>query len=194
MAINCIILHGCPSNVEKAMNPETRTYDKHWIPWLRENLESRGVKVETPLMPTPWSPDYNLWKKEFNNLGVNNDSVLVGHSCGGGFLVRWLDEKKLTIKKLVLVSPGKTGKARNKFRSGLYGEKIIKNIGKYVMDGIVVFTSNNDIPEHINGAYEYEKELPAKIIFLKDHGHFCESDMGTKEFPELLNEIISAGG
>ena len=35
---NCIIIHGCPSNVEKAMNPETRTYDKHWIPWLKQNL------------------------------------------------------------------------------------------------------------------------------------------------------------
>ena len=36
MKSNCIIIHGCPSDAEKAMNPETRTYDKHWIPWLKK--------------------------------------------------------------------------------------------------------------------------------------------------------------
>jgi len=30
--MNCIIIHGCPTDVEKAMSPEKRTYDKHWIP------------------------------------------------------------------------------------------------------------------------------------------------------------------
>jgi hypothetical protein len=34
---NCIIIHGCPSEKEKAMNSETRTYDKHWIPWIKKN-------------------------------------------------------------------------------------------------------------------------------------------------------------
>ena len=37
-AKNCIIIHGCPSNKEKAMNPATRTYDKHWIPWIKRKL------------------------------------------------------------------------------------------------------------------------------------------------------------
>ena len=32
--MNCIIIHGCPSNVEKAMDSEKSTYDKHWIPWI----------------------------------------------------------------------------------------------------------------------------------------------------------------
>lgn len=170
------------------MNPETRTYDKHWIPWLKEKLEEKGVLVDTPLMPAPWEPDYKLWKGEFSNLRVNEDTILVGHSCGGGFLVRWIDESKTKVKKLILVSPGKVGKTRNK--SNLYGNKLIKNLDKYIRDKIVIFTSNDDIPEHIDGAYEYEKELPAKIIFLRNHGHFCEKDMGTVEFPELLAELL----
>lgn len=33
--MNCIIIHGCPSNVEKATNQETRTYNKHLIPWTK---------------------------------------------------------------------------------------------------------------------------------------------------------------
>ncbi len=189
--MNCIIVHGCPSNKEKAMDPTRRTYDKHWIPWLKEQLGEYGLEVDTPLMPTPWAPDYTLWKKEFGKLKINKHTILVGHSCGGGFLVRWIDDQKIKVRKLLLVSPGKVGKARNEIRSALYGKKIIKNLGKYVQEEIVLFTSNNDIPEHIMAAREYEMELPAKVLFLKDHGHFCEQDMGTREFPELLKEIIS---
>ena len=63
--IKCIIIHGCPSNVEKAMNPETRTYDKHWIPWAKKQLSAKGIVTETPIMPTPWQPEYSQFKKEF---------------------------------------------------------------------------------------------------------------------------------
>ena len=63
--MNCIIVHGCPSNIEKAMNPKTRTYDKHWIPWIKKELFFKGIKTETPLMPEPWKPDYFTWKEKF---------------------------------------------------------------------------------------------------------------------------------
>src|SRR6056297_3171207 len=33
---NAIIVHGCPGNEEKARDEKTRTYDKHWIPWIKE--------------------------------------------------------------------------------------------------------------------------------------------------------------
>ena len=92
---------------------------------------------------------------------------------------------------MILVSPGKSGKARNPSRAKLYGEKTIKSISQYVSEGIVIYTSNDDISSHIIGAKEYEKELPAKVIFLKNHGHYTLEDMGTEEFPELLKEIVS---
>ena len=92
--IKCIIIHGCPSDIEKAMNSQLRTYDKHWIPWTKKQLVSKGIKVETPLMPEPWSPQYYLYKKEFEKYRVDENSVLIGHSCGCAFLVRWLGETK----------------------------------------------------------------------------------------------------
>ena len=76
------------------MNFETRTYDKHWIQWTREALLEKGIKVETPLMPEPWAPNYEAFKKKFETLDVLENTVLVGHSCGCAFLVRWLGESK----------------------------------------------------------------------------------------------------
>lgn len=186
--MNCIIIHGCPSNKEKAMNPATRTYDKHWIPWLKKELEKRDVECYTPLMPEPWQPKYQDWKREINKLSINKNSVLVWHSCGGAFLVRWLKETEKKIPGLVLVSLGKIGKTKK--YSTFYGGDKIMNIDKNVKNKIIIFTSNDDIKEHIDGAHEYEKELPAKVIFLKDRGHFTFDDMGTEEFPELLEAIL----
>ena len=51
---SCIIIHGCPSSKDKAIDPETRTYDKHWQPWLIRELEKGGFSVKAPLMPAPW--------------------------------------------------------------------------------------------------------------------------------------------
>ena len=189
--MNCIIVHGCPSNAEKAMNIETRTYDKHWIPWIKIELEKKGIKTFVPLMPEPWKPNYENWKKEFEKQNVNENTILIGHSCGGAFLVRWLGETKRKIKKLILVSPGKAGDTIRKFTADLYGDKTYKNIKDYVKREIIVFTSDDDIKPHINNAYEYEKELPAKVIFLRGFGHFTLDDMGTEEFSELLKEILN---
>lgn len=186
-----VIVHGCPSNVEKAMNEKTRTYDKHWIPWLKNKLEDKGIRVTVPLMPTPWEPKYEEWKEVFDKLSINEDSILIGHSCGGAFLVRWLGETKIKIERLILVSPGKAGKESKKSLSNLYGDKIYKNIGDYVKEQIIVFTADDDLKYHISNAHEYEKELPSRIVRLgKGYGHFIRGDMGTEEFPELLKEIL----
>ena len=68
--MKCIIIHGCPSNKEKAMNEETRTYDKHWIPWIKKQLQEKEIEVEAPLMPEPWEPEYSKWKEKFERYKV----------------------------------------------------------------------------------------------------------------------------
>jgi len=188
--MNCIIVHGSNST-EQSSKKSPPENERHWKPWLKKELEKRDINVSNELYPKDWAPSYKEWKKIFEKNNIDENTILLGHSAGGGFLVRWLDETKRKVKKLILVSPGKSGKARNPARAGLYGEKTIKNISQFASEGIVIFTSDNDIPTHITGAKEYEKELPAKVIFLRDHGHFTKGDMGTEEFPELLNEITS---
>ena len=125
---NAIIIHGCPSNAEKAMNPETRTYDKHWIPWLKRELAGRGIKAEAPLMPNPWQPVYEDFKKEFEKYPVSEDTILVSHSCGCAFLVRWLGDSKQKIDKLVLVAPWKIPDKDDDFREAFYEYPIDETI------------------------------------------------------------------
>lgn len=188
--MNCIIIHGCPSDIEKAMNEKTRTYDKHWIPWLKKKLTSRGVKTETPLMPEPWYPDYNKFKKEFEKHNVDQDTILIGHSCGTAFLVRWLGDTEQKINKLILVAPWKINDhgREDLLREKFYNYPIDETIKERVKE-IIMFTSNNEDPIGKKSLEIFHNALGGKIIELKNHGHYTLNDMGTEEFPELLVEI-----
>lgn len=189
MKSNCIIIHGCPSNVEKAMNQETRTYDKHWIPWTKRELISNRMQVDTPLMPDPWEPDYTKFKKEFEKFKVDENSILIGHSCGCAFLVRWLGETKQKIKKLILVAPWKIPDKNDKFRKAFYEYPIDKTI-KSRVEEIIMFTANDEEEDGKKSLKIFHNALDGKIIEIKDYGHYTLDDMGTEEFPELLKEVL----
>lgn len=183
------IIHGCPSNAEKAMDLKTRTYDKHWIPWLKEELIARGVEVEVPLMPSPWKPDYEKFKKEFEKYKVDEDAILVGHSCGSAFLVRWLGESKKKVLKLILVAPWKVPDKEDKFRKGFYDYPIDETIKSRVGE-ITMFTANDEEEDDKKSLKIFHEALAGKIVELKGRGHYTVGDMGTTEFPELLEEIL----
>ena len=174
------------------MNPETRTHDKHWIPWIKRELENNGINVEVPLMPEPWMADYNEWKKVFDKLIVNVDTILIGHSCGCAFLVRWLGETKRKVKKLILVAPWKipygTGvyfDSSKKFYDYNIDESIVKRAGE-----IIMFTADDEEEDGKKSLRIYHENLKGKVIELKNHGHYTFDDMGTEEFPELLEIVL----
>jgi len=186
---NCIIIHGCPSNTEKAMNPETRTYDKHWIPWLKQNLIADGIETETPLMPDPWKPDYQKFKAEFEKYAVDENTILIGHSCGSAFLVRWLGETKRKIFKLILVAPWKIPGKNDEFRKEFYIYPIDEGI-KSRVEEIVMFTADDEKDEGKESLKIFHQTLGGEVVELKGHGHYTMDDMETEEFPELLEKII----
>lgn len=188
--INCIVVHGCPSNIEKAMDPKRRTYDKHWIPWIRTQLSRMKINVEVPLMPEPWYPDYEKFKEEFDKYNADQNTVLVGHSCGCSFLVRWLGETKKRVKKLILVAPWKIAHEPYVFTTTFYDYEIDSTI-KDRVGSVVIFTSNDEEADGKKSAKIFHRALGGKLIELKDKGHYILEDMGTEEFPELLKEIIS---
>ena len=173
------------------MNPETRTYDKHWIPWLKQNLNAVGIKAETPLMSDPWEPNYQKFKTEFEKYDVGENTILVGHSCGSAFLVRWLGETKRKIFKLILVAPWKIPDKDDKFRKEFYTYPIDESI-KSRVDKIVMFTADDEEDEGKKSLKIFHQSLGGEVIELKGRGHYTLGDMGTEEFPELLKIILKS--
>ena len=181
-----------PLNKEKAMNSERRSYDKHWMPWIKQNLIAKGVKTEIPLMPSPWQPIYENFKSEFEKLEVDENTILVGHSCGSAFLVRWLGETKKKILKLILVAPWKIPERhgrKDEYRENFYVYSIDESIRERVKE-IYLFTANDEDLGGKESLKIFHDAIGGEIINLENHGHYTMNDMGTEEFPELLEKIL----
>lgn len=179
----CIIIHGCPSN-EKDL-----TFNKHWIPWTKKKLIENRIEIKTPIMPSPWRPDYEEFKKEFEKQGLDENTILVGHSCGCAFLVRWLGETKNRILKLILVAPWKIPDKDDELTKDFYQYPIDKTIKDRVKETII-FTSDNEYEDGKKSVKIFHKALGGEVIELKSRGHYIMRHMGTEEFPELLDVIL----
>lgn len=103
---NAIILHGMPSKEEYYSDEYPSASNFQWLPWLQKQLLIRDIFAVTPEMPLSFLPEYLAWKKEFERHDVTAETILVGHSCGAGFLVRWLSEHKdVKVGRVFLVAP-----------------------------------------------------------------------------------------
>lgn len=190
--MNAIILHGTPDKEEYYSLKYPAQSNSHWIPWIQKQLQVKDIFTQTPEMPMSFKPDYNIWKKEFECYDIGSDTILVGHSCGAGFIVRWLSENQdAKVGKVVLVSPwlNPFNDQKHKARS-FFDFKIDSGISSRTR-GITVFYSDDDF----KGVSESVDTLKNKVRILnikqlKGYGHFCYKDMGTIEFPELLEEIV----
>lgn len=157
----------------------------HWLPWLQKQLCIKDVLTQTPEMPRPYDPDYLEWKAEFERQEVDEDTILVGHSLGGGFIVRWLSETSIKIKQLILVAPWLD-------REHEYGELFEFTIDDRLVEktavGIdVLYSTNDDAPMQTSLEFLRQETPSARYHEFKDYGHFCLRDMKTREFPELLS-------
>lgn len=178
-----IILHGCPPS-EQTVTPKNH----RWMNWVADRLTEKGWQAIAPDMPQSWTPRYEDWKKKFEQYPVTRNTLLVGHSCGGAFLVHWLLDTKKKVKKLILVAPAKIPETDTDTRQDLYNFQLPKD-ATGIADKIVIFTSN-DFPHHLASLEIYRKALHPRIIKLKNKYHFLFFQMKTNEFPELLAEIM----
>lgn len=186
---NCVIIHGCPGNKEKSLDPATRTYDKHWLPWARQELELKGVKTAMPLMPEPWAPNYEKWKEVFNKEKVDENTILIGTSCGCIFLLRWLGETKQKVKKLILVAPWLSGEDVRGEIKAFQSFTVDPGI-KGRVDEIIMFTSDNEDERGKGALKKFHNILGGKVIELKGYGHYIMKHMGTEKFPELIKAVL----
>ena len=92
--------------------------------------------------------------------------------------------------KLILVAPWKIPDKDDENRKEFYTYSIDQNV-KDRVNKIVMFTADDEEDEGKESLKIYNESLGGKIIELKGHGHYTMGDMGTTEFPELIEEILN---
>ncbi|HSE56651.1 MAG TPA: hypothetical protein VLB02_01025, partial [Candidatus Paceibacterota bacterium] len=85
-----LIVHGMPSKEEYFDREGKSPSNSHWFPWIQQQLLINGFLAQTPEMPEPYLPVYEKWCSVFEQFSIDEHATLIGHSCGAGFLLRWL--------------------------------------------------------------------------------------------------------
>lgn len=187
---NAILLHGKPSKEEYYDTDAPCGSNHHWFPWLQKQLIARDIHAQTPEVPEAWKPYYPLWCKEFERYDITPETILVGHSCGGGFLVRWLSEHPdVQVHKVILVAPS-IGKGW--VEDDFFEFSIDAGLVGRTTKGVTIFVSDDDKPG-IADAVQMLTEAIDGISLREFHGygHFTRGSMGTTAFPELLDAVIA---
>ena len=177
-----IILHGKPKK-ERFYNPGSpSSSNRHWLPWLQKQLVMADYLVDTPEMPRAYEPDYPLWKSLFERYRVDEDTVLIGHSCGGGFLLRWLSENRATPKRVILIAPwiDPTRETCPEFFAFTIDPRLCARTELHLWE------SDNDAENTMESGRRIRAALPdIHHRVFPGMGHFCIEDMGSEAFPEL---------
>lgn len=186
---NAIILHGKPGKKEYYDPKFPSASNYHWIPWLQKQLLINEIDAQTPEVFHAYKPDYSVWKREFERYDITPKTTLVGHSCGGGFLVRWLSENKnIAVGKVILVAPWLDPDREN--TTDFFDFEIDPELVSRT-ESFTVFYSEDDDKPILKTIEIIRNKIPTtKFKVFQEYGHFTHNDMKTNEFPELLKAIL----
>lgn len=185
--MNAILVPGRPDKDQHYDPSLPSNSQNYWFAWLQRQLILKDIHAVSVEPPFPFRPRYDEWVREFERFDIAPETILVGHSCGGGFLVRYLSEHKgLKVGKVILVAPWINPLGyRDSDTSDFFEFEIDPDFPARTA-GTVVFISSDDEPSVVKTV----DILKAKVHGIEhqeytDRGHFTST-----EFPELLAEML----
>jgi predicted alpha/beta hydrolase family esterase len=182
-----IILHGMPSKEEYYDPNMAAPSNMHWIPWVQRRLLLKDILAQAIELPAPYKPEYTEWLKVFEQFDIEKDTILIAHSCGAGFLVRWLSENNVSVGKVVLVAPWLD--PEKKLDTDFFDFDIDPALASKT-DDLHIFVSEDDYGNVVESARTIESAIKGVAVSkFMNKGHFTYEDMGSEEFPELLSVI-----
>jgi len=183
-----IILHGLTFPEDEFREDLPAESNSHWIPWLQRKLILGGMHTQTPEFPNSAHPVYEECKDLFERFDITEETLLIGHSLGGGFLLRWLSENKARVGRVILVAPWTDpgGVELPDFFDFKIDDKLVSRAKDAHM-----FVSYDDNKEVLDTVEIVKTKLPdVKLHEFKGKGHFTLSEMKTDKFPELLEVCL----
>lgn len=187
---NAIIVHGMPSKDEYYSPEYPSASNFQWIPWLQKQLLIADIPTATPEMPHAYAPEYAVWNREFERFDITEETLMVGHSCGGGFLVRWLSEhKEIKVDKIVLVAPWID--PDDELKNDFFNFEMDPNLASRAKS-ITIYNSDDD-DQDIQESVQKIRRTIADIQYREFHtcGHFVGKPFISKGFPELLELLLA---
>lgn len=168
--------------------------EENWFPWLKQQLETKGCQVFVPQFPSPPVVPAKISEwfdvlKEYEQ-HINEDTIFVGHSLGGLFLLRILEQTQQLCRAAIFVGtpigvrPILNWDRDSAFCGFDFNWGAIKPKAKY----FAVFQSDDDPYVGLGNGKELAKQLGVNLNFIPNAGHF-NTKAGYTEFPQLLEKL-----
>ena len=164
-----------------------RILGKGWKGSLQEKL-GKGFEVVLPIMPNPSNAKYAEWKIWFEKLFpfLEKEVVLVGHSLGGIFLVKYLSENKFPKKILAafIVAAPFDDKDPHHSLVDFRPKKDLSGLQIQPKERFFYHSQDDDVVSF--AAFKKYKKVMKSAHFkeFKNKGHFNQSS-----FPEIVRDI-----
>ncbi len=166
--------------------------EENWFPWLKEKLEAKGYQVFVPQFPTPEGQSLDAWLRIYESIQQHGsaESLYIGHSLGGVFLLKLLELLKHKAKVAAFVGtpigvrPIQNYNEDSSFAGFYFNWPKIKKQA----DNFIVFQSDNDPYVSKGNGEELSKQLGVELSFVPNAGHF-NLKSGYTKFPELWDEL-----
>jgi len=176
------IIHGWGGNPQGA-----------WIPWLKSQLQAKGVTVVAPEMPDTEHPRIDLWVGFLDGLVIDPDeqTFFVGHSIGCQAILHYIQILPENVKvggALCVAgwfnlenyeSPDEEKIAEPWIREPIHKEKLQAHTKHFT-----TFVSSNDPFGCKEENVKRFTELGSEVKILENAGHIEE-----KELPEALTAL-----
>lgn len=178
---NVLIFHGTRGNPQE-----------NWFPWLKEKLEKKGCRVFVPQFP-PEGESLSSWLKVLDEYMkyINKNTILIGHSRGGLFLLRLLERLNDPVYATFLVAasigikPYLYYDEAYKFANGFnFNWNVISSNSHY----FAVYHSNNDPFTCLDNGKEIAKKLGVNLTLIPNAGHF-NTKSGYTKFEQLFKDF-----
>ena len=167
---------------------EYRTDKTRWKNNLGKDL-GPGYEVIMPEMPSKLNAKYAEWKIWFEKFipYLDEKIILVGHSLGGIFLVKYLSENdfpKKIMATFLISAPFNTDGSNFSLADFILPDSLARF--EKQSKKIILYHSKDDSTVPFSAFENYQKKLEkAEVEVFEDRGHFVQ-----ETFPELIEAIL----
>ena len=154
-----------------------------WLPWLERELTRLGLDVTNRTFPDNVKARATYWLPFLDELGADENTILIGHSSGAVAAMRYAETHRLAGSALVGVCHtdlGDSGEAASGYyREPWHWQRIREN-----QAWIGIFNSVDDPCIPVAEARFVAAQLRCKYFEFTDRGHFMDADL-----PEVLQFV-----
>ncbi|MDE1856113.1 MAG: DUF1749 domain-containing protein, partial [Candidatus Micrarchaeota archaeon] len=152
------------------------TPQRDWLPWLKRELQKKGMEVIVPKMPSTNRPDMKAWIKHLNSVigRANKNTYLIGHSIGGQAILRYLQSLNRGKIGGAIIVASWTNRRKGKFRSSERAKMMspwlktpfLWNNIKGRSESFVAIYSTDDPYVPQSAGKELKRKLHAKLVVI----------------------------